>query len=123
MPPDGHTTITLPDELVAQIDRRAGENSRADALRDLLAVDAETPDEPFSEQYLVEPELLEAAVRTYGGPAVVEGFVEWGEWLVDAVEPDRDGVNSGELATEIARQLDYTQLAGQVAEELEGRMQ
>jgi hypothetical protein len=117
MPPEGHTTITLPDELVAQIDRRTdSDTSRADALRSLMAADAEAVGEPFNERYLVEPELLEAAVRTYGGEAVVSGFVDWGEWLVDAVESD------GRAGPVTLEPTEYDKIAEEVASELEGRM-
>lgn len=39
MPPDGHTSVTLPNELVAQLDEHAqaiGARSRADALASLF---------------------------------------------------------------------------------------
>lgn len=118
MPPKGHTTITLPDELVEQIDRRTDEDtSRADALRSLMATDAKDVDEPFNEQYLVQPELLEAAVRTYGGEAVVSGFVDWGQWLVDAVESD------GQTGPVTLEPTEYNRIAEEVAGKLEGRMQ
>lgn len=40
MPPDGHTTVTLPDELVDELDSMAqalGASSRADAIEMLLS--------------------------------------------------------------------------------------
>lgn len=115
MPPEGHTTITLPNELVAQIDKRTdGDTSRADALRALLAADGAEVNEPFNEQYLVNPELLEAAVRTYGGETVVKGFVDWGEWLVDTVESD------GAAGPVTLEATEYRKIAEQVARELEG---
>jgi len=115
MPPEGHTTITLPDELVAQIDQRAGgDTSRADVLRSVLASDNADIDEPFNEQYLVQPELLEAAVRTYGGEAVVEGFIDWGQWLVDTVESD------GQTGPVTLEPTEHKKIAEQVASELQG---
>lgn len=58
----------------------------------------------------VRPELDDDAVR------------DLMEEIAVAAEPERGMVDDTELAREVARQVDYAELAKQVADELEGRM-
>lgn len=58
-----------------------------------------------------------------GGPIISEeGAHELMEEIATAAEPERGMVDDAELAREVARQVDYTELANRVADELEGRM-
>ena len=58
------------------------------------------------------------------GDAVVseEGAHELMEEIATLVEPEQGMVDDEQLAREVARQVDYAELANQVADELEGRM-
>lgn len=98
MPPEGHTSVTLPDELVAELDRYAagvGAGSRATALRMLL------DDGRILSEDAVDEIVLEIAER---------------------VEPEQGYIDDDKIARAVASKIDYAQLANAVADEVEGRM-
>lgn len=98
MPPEGHTSVTLPDGLVAELDKYAagiGTDSRATALRTLLD----------DGRVLTEDAIDELVVE-----------------LAERVEPEQGYIDDDKLARAVAAKIDYAELGKAVADEVEGRM-
>lgn len=68
--------------------------------------------------YNVRDEINAAISAECGDAATVEGMAG----LADELESLRESVADDDLAREVARKIDYTELATQVADEIEGRL-
>jgi hypothetical protein len=98
MPPDGHTTVTLPNDLVDRFDDYAdgiGADSRAAALRSLLG-----------EERILAEDVVDEIITE----------------LAEAVEPEQGFIDDDTVARAVAAKIDYAELARMTADELEGRM-